>query len=209
MRLVKAALLSLGVLCALGAVAVRAEEVPRPAVARAPAAEAQGAGGGTLVAGYLLQPGDMITVSVWKEQELQGDVLVRPDGGISFPLAGDMLAAGSTVQQLAETLKARLVEYIPKPVVTVALKIIGGNRIYVLGKVNRPGEFPFAKPIDVMQAIALAGGTTSYAELNDIQILRRDSSTQRAIPFRYGDIEHGRNLGQNVLLQSGDTVVVP
>lgn len=158
---------------------------------------------------YKLQPGDLVSIAVWKEPELTTDVLIRPDGGLSFPLAGDIAAAGTTVAQLASTIDQRLRDYIPKPVVTVALKQIGGNRIYVLGKVNRPGEFPFARPIDVMQALALAGGATTYAELNDIHILRRESDNQVAIPFRYGDVERGRGLTQNVLLQSGDTVVVP
>jgi polysaccharide export outer membrane protein len=158
---------------------------------------------------YLLQPGDVIMISVWKEPELQAEILIRPDGGVSFPLAGDLAAAGKTIQQLAATIDERLRAYISKPVVTVALKQIGGNRFYVLGKVNRPGEFAFAKPIDVMQALALAGGTTSYAELNDIQILRRDAEKQVSIRFRYADVERGRELGQNILLQSGDTVVVP
>jgi polysaccharide biosynthesis/export protein len=158
---------------------------------------------------YLLQPGDVITVSVWKEPELQSEVLLRPDGGMSFPLAGDIAAAGKSVQQVASLIDTRLRAYIPKPVVTVALKQMGGNRVYVIGKVNRPGEFPFVRPIDVMQALALAGGATSYADLNDIQILRRGNDKQVSIRFKYGDVERGRELGQNILLQSGDTIVVP
>ncbi len=148
-------------------------------------------------------------ISVWKEPELQAEVLVRPDGGLSFPLAGDVVAAGKSVQQLTALLDERLHPIISKPAVTVALKQIGGNRIYVMGKVNRPGEFPFARPIDVMQALALAGGMTPFAEVNDIQILRRESGTQVSIRFRYGDVERGRELGQNIVLLSGDTVVVP
>lgn len=166
-------------------------------------------GYGAEASAYLLQPGDVIMISVWKEPELQAEVLVRPDGGLSFPLAGDVVAAGKSVQQLASLIDERLRSYIPKPVVTVALKQMGGNRIYVLGKVNRPGEFPFVRPIDVMQALALAGGATSYADLNDIQILRRGNDKQVSIRFRYGDVERGRELGQNILLQSGDTIVVP
>jgi polysaccharide export outer membrane protein len=163
----------------------------------------------TGTATYRLQPGDLVTVSVWKEPELQAEILIRPDGGLSFPLAGDIPAAGITVADLALEIGTRLKEYIPKPVVTVTVKQIGGNRVYVLGKVNRPGEFAFARPIDVMQALALAGGATSYADVNDIHILRRDADRTVAIPFRYGDVERGRNLQQNVQLQSGDTVVVP
>lgn len=158
---------------------------------------------------YHIQPGDLLNVSVWKEKDLQGEVLVRPDGGLSFPLAGDVQASGKSVEQLRNELADRLKNYIPDPVVTIAVKQIGGNRIYVLGKVNRPGEFPFSRPVDVMQALSLAGGTTPYAALNDIVILRRDNERVEAIHFHYADVEHGRDLAQNILLRSGDTVVVP
>jgi polysaccharide export outer membrane protein len=159
---------------------------------------------------YRIQPGDILAITVWQEEDLQGDVLVRTDGGVSFPLAGEILAVPMTIEELRKDIARRLEKYIPNPVVTVALKQSGGNRIYVLGKVNRPGEFPFGKPIDVMQAISLAGGTTSYASLDDIKILRRKSGgNQDAINFRYSDVSQGRGLEQNILLISGDTVVVP
>lgn len=158
---------------------------------------------------YRIQPGDVLQVSVWREPDLQAEVLVRPDGGMSFALAGDLSASGHTVQEVRDTIDQRLRKYIPDPVVTVSLKAIGGNHIYVLGKVNRPGEFPFSKPLDVMQALSLAGGTTPFASLNGIQILRRVDDKQTAILFRYSDVENGHRLDQNVLLQSGDTVVVP
>jgi polysaccharide export outer membrane protein len=158
---------------------------------------------------YRIQAGDLLFISVWKEQELQSEVLVRPDGGISFPLAGDLSAAGTSIEQLRATLIERLGKYIPDPVVTVAVKQIGGNKIFVVGKVNRPGDFPLNRPIDVMQALGLAGGTTAFADLSDIQILRRRDGKQQAIKFRYNDVEKGKALEQNVLLESGDTVVVP
>lgn len=159
---------------------------------------------------YLIQPGDVLQVSVWKEPDLQGEVLVRPDGGLSFPLAGDLDTRGLSVEGLTGELKKRLARYIPDPVVTVAVKQAGGNRIYVLGKVNRPGEFPLVGPIDVMQALSLAGGTTPFADVNAITILRRDSKlSQQVLHFRYSDIERGKALEQNVLLLSGDTVIVP
>lgn len=158
---------------------------------------------------YLLQPGDILAISVWKEADLQGDVLVRPDGGLSFPLVGEVSAAGRSLDQVRAAIDDRLKKYIPDAVVSVALKQIGGNRIYVVGKVNRPGEFLFTKPIDVMQALSLAGGATSFASLDDIQILRRSGTRQVALRFRYSSVEKGRELEQNVLLQSGDTVVVP
>lgn len=158
---------------------------------------------------YRLQPGDVLTVSVWKEQDMQSEVLVRPDGGLSLPLAGEIDAAGRTIEELRVALDQRLQKFIPNAVVTVAVKMIGGNRVYVIGKVNRPGEFAFTKPIDVMQLLSLAGGTTSFAALNDIRILRRENGKQQAIAFRYGEVEVGRKLEQNILLRSGDTVVVP
>ncbi len=162
------------------------------------------------VGSYRIQPGDMLIISVWKEPDLQMEVLVRPDGGLSFPLAGDQRAAGRTVDELRQVLATRLKKFIPDPVVTVTVRQLGGNRVYVIGKVNRPGEFPFSRPLDVMQSLSLAGGATSFASVNDIRILRRgDNGQQISIPFRYEDVARGRNLEQNVLLETGDTVVVP
>lgn len=158
---------------------------------------------------YRVQPGDLLIMSVWREQDLQGEILVRPDGGISFPLVGDLRAGGRTIAELEKAVAERLLKFIPNPVVSIAVKVIGGNRIYVIGKVNRPGEYAFSRPIDVMQALALAGGTTSFAAVNDIRILRRDGGQLRTLTFRYAEVERGRELEQNVLLASGDTVVVP
>ena len=100
----------------------------------------------------------MLTVSVWKETDLTLEVLVRPDGGLSFPLVGDVMATGKTIAALREEFTERLKHYIPNPVVTVAAKAIGGNRVFVLGKVQKPGEYPFGEAVDVMQALSLAGG---------------------------------------------------
>ena len=158
---------------------------------------------------YLIQPGDILQVTVWKEADLQAELLVRPDGGISFPLAGDLIVSGLSVAQTAEVITQKIKRYIPDPVVTVATKQIGGNNIYVVGKVNRPGVFPFSSPLDVMQALALGGGATPYAALSDIRILRRVNGKQVAIRFDYTDIEKGKALDTNILLNSGDTVVVP
>lgn len=159
--------------------------------------------------GYQLRPGDILVVSVWKETDLQGEVLIRPDGGMSFALAGELQAAGHTVAELTSMLETRIRKFIPDAVVTVAVKTVAGNRVYVIGKVNRPGDFPLAGPIDVMQALSLAGGATPFADTNGIRILRRTGDHQTSIAFRYNDIAHGRRLDQNILLQNGDTVVVP
>jgi polysaccharide export outer membrane protein len=158
---------------------------------------------------YRLQPGDLLTISVWKEKDLEAEVLVRPDGGLTFPLAGELDAAGHTIAELRATLVQRLRPFIPDPVVTVAVKAINGNHVYVIGKVQRPGEFTFSRPLDVMQALSLAGGATPYAALNDIVILRRHNGQERVLRFRYGDVARGKSLEQNVVLESGDTVVVP
>jgi polysaccharide export outer membrane protein len=160
-------------------------------------------------ASYLVQPGDTLQVGVWKEQELQGEVLVRPDGGMSFPLAGEIEAAGHTVEEIRKVLQSRLTKYIPDPVVTVVVKKADGSRIFVVGKVNRPGDFPLYRPIDVMQALSLAGGATPYADVNGIRILRREGTHQEVFHFRYDDVRRGKDLSQNILLHSGDTVVVP
>ena len=159
--------------------------------------------------GYKLRAGDLLVISVWKETDLQGEVLVRPDGGISFALAGELTAAGHTVAELTSMLEVKIRKFIPDAVVTVSVKAAGGNRIFVIGKVTRPGDFPLIGPIDVVQALTLAGGSTPFANTNAIRILRREGDREISIPFRYGDIEHGRRLSQNILLRNGDTVVVP
>jgi polysaccharide biosynthesis/export protein len=174
------------------------------------AAGADGASTPTAVdPGYIVQPGDVLEISVWKEKELQGDILVRPDGGLSFPLAGDVEAGGHTVEDIRRVLASRLLKYIPDPVITVAVKAANGSRIFVVGKVNRPGDFALARPIDVMQALSLAGGTTAYADVNGIRILRREGTRQTAFHFHYDEVRRGEGLAQNILLHSGDTVVVP
>lgn len=151
----------------------------------------------------------MLVVSVWKEEELQREVLIRPDGGMTFPLVGEVQAQGMTVTQLQQHLSGALGRYIPDPEVTVSVRATGGNVIYVVGKVNRPGSFVASRPTDVVQALGLAGGLNRFAASDDIKVLRRDGSEQVAIPFRYSEIEDGENLGQNIILMPGDIVVVP
>jgi polysaccharide export outer membrane protein len=159
--------------------------------------------------GYKLQPGDVLQVVVWKETDLQSEVVIRPDGGISFALAGDLHAAGRTTDELRAELESRVRKLVPDAVVTVQVKAANGNRIYVIGKVNKPGDFALNRPIDVMQALSLAGGATPFADTNAIRVLHRDGSRQIAAHFRYSEVVKGRRLEQNIILQSGDTVVVP
>jgi polysaccharide export outer membrane protein len=160
-------------------------------------------------AGYTVKPGDLLAVSVWKEEGLQGDVLVTPDGAFAFPLVGQVDARGKTVADLQKILTDRLVKYISDPVVTVSVKEIRGNKVYVIGQVNKPGEFIVNPRVDVMQALSMAAGTTPFASVSNIIILRRDAGKQEAIRFDFTDVVKGRNLDQNIELRSGDIVVVP
>ena len=164
---------------------------------------------GKAVDHYQIQPGDVLAVSVWKEEDLIQEVIVRPDGQITFPLVGEAKAAGNSIENLRLLISERLKKYIPDPVVTVSVRQLAGNTIYVIGKVNRPGVFPIVRNVDVMQALSLAGGTSTYAALNDIKILRRENGKLSAMSFKYAEVEKGKRLEQNVVLRAGDVVVVP
>lgn len=158
---------------------------------------------------YVVQPGDVLQIDVWKEKDLQRELMVRPDGGLNFPLIGEMVAAGKTVDQLRNDLKEKLTKYVPDPVVTVAVKEGRGNKIYVIGKVNKPGEFVATRNMDVMQALSIAGGLNPYASENNIKILRRVNGEQKSFGFKYSRVSKGKDLEQNIILQGGDVVVVP
>ena len=158
---------------------------------------------------YRISPEDVLEVSVWKEPDLQREVIVRPDGGISFPLAGDMQAAGKTPKELESAITERLKTYIPDAVVTVSVMELRGLRIYVSGKVRNPGQFTVGRYIDVLQAISLAGGLTPFADDNNIHVIRRTSDGEQVFEFDYNAVHRGRNLEQNILLESDDIVVVP
>jgi polysaccharide export outer membrane protein len=162
------------------------------------------------IAPYTINPGDVLSVTVWKEEGLERQVLVRPDGAFSFPLAGEIQATDQSVEDVRNELVKRLSDYIPDPVVTVATESIQGNRVYVIGQVNRPGEFIASARIDVVQALSIAGGFTPFAQKNDVRILRRRADgVLNDISFRYGEVEKGRNLSQNLILEPGDVIIVP
>ena len=158
---------------------------------------------------YQVKPGDVLEISVWKEPDLQRTVLVRPDGMFSFPLVGEIDARGKTVSDLNKLVGDRVSKYIADAVVTVTLTEVKGNKIFVIGQVNKPGEFIVNPSVNVMQALSMAGGVTPFAAVNDIRILRRAGTAQQALPFPYGDVVRGRSLNQNIELVSGDVVVVP
>jgi polysaccharide export outer membrane protein len=162
-----------------------------------------------VVDAYRIGAEDMLEISVWKEDALKKEVLVRPDGGISFPLAGDLIAAGRTTEEVRADLAARLEKYIPDPVVSVSILKAANYKVYVIGRVNKPGDYATGRPIDVLQALSMAGGLTPFAADNDIHVLRKHDGSELSIPFNYTDIRHGVHLDQNIILKSGDVVVVP
>ena len=158
---------------------------------------------------YTINPGDLLEISVWKEPDLQRQVLVRPDGAFSFPLSGDIVAEGRTVEDIRQEITTQLGTFIPNLVVTVTVAEIHGNKIFVIGRVKTPGEFIVNPRVDVIQALSIAGGMTPFAQVNNIKILRRRNGQQRIQSFRYSDIIKGENLEQNILLEVGDVVLVP
>jgi polysaccharide export outer membrane protein len=160
-------------------------------------------------AGYTVKPGDTLEISVWKEPDLQRTVLVRPDGQFSFPLVGEVDARNKTVAELNKTVSDRLTKYISDAVVTISVQEIKGNKIFVLGQVNKPGEFIVNPSVNIMQALSMAGGMTPFAATNDIIVLRGQGAQQKGMAFRYNDVVRGRSLDTNIELLSGDIVVVP
>ncbi|MCG3774734.1 MAG: hypothetical protein JW395_1559 [Nitrospira sp.] len=158
---------------------------------------------------YLLGPEDIVKISVWKDEHLTQEVVVRPDGMISFPLVGDIPAAGRTIEDVRLELVKRLNKFVPNPHVSVLATKILSYKIYVIGRVNKPGEFLVGHYTDVLQALSLAGGLTPFAAENDIHVMRRARGEQQVFQFRYGDIRKGKELGQNIILERGDVVMVP
>lgn len=158
---------------------------------------------------YRIGPEDVLHISVWKEEDLDREVLVRPDGGISFPLAGDLQVSGRTPLEVQDEIRARLARYVPDAEVTVSVEKVSGYTVFVLGEVNQPGQFTLGRYVDVLQALTLAGGTTPYASEKNITIRRRQDGGEVVFGFNYNDVKKGRDRNENIILQSGDVVVVP
>ncbi|THK43074.1 polysaccharide export protein [Methylophaga sp. SB9B] len=158
---------------------------------------------------YTLNPGDRLFISVWNEEALQKEVIILPDSTISFPLAGQFNTQGRTVIELEDELKAKLSDYISDPVVNITVNAVAGNTVHIIGKVLRPGSFSMSQPLDAMQALSLAGGLNTFAEENNIIILRRNGDKQEIIPVHYARIKKGQSLDSNVMLKSGDVIIIP
>jgi polysaccharide biosynthesis/export protein len=175
----------------------------------APAAAAANAKPAEPDSGYVIGPEDGLEIAVWKDESLKATTLVRPDGGISFPLVGEVMAAGKTAAQLRTELTKRLEKFVPEPFVNVSVVRVASYRFYVLGRVNKPGDFVVGRTVDVLQALSLAGGMTPFAEEDGIRIIRKVDGKNQSIPFEYSRVRRSGDLSQNITLRSGDVLLVP
>jgi polysaccharide export outer membrane protein len=158
---------------------------------------------------YLLGPEDIVEISVWRDETLTRQVMVRPDGRISFPLIGDIVAQGRSVDELRKAIEEKIKEYVPDAPVTVMLLQLGSPKVFVVGQVAKPGVYVMGQPLTVLQVLAMAGGFREWAKKDDIIIVRKADREQKTIEFNYKKVAGGRALEQNVLLKPGDTIVVP
>lgn len=158
---------------------------------------------------YLLKPGDSLHISVWGEEKLDRNALVLPDGSISFPLSGSVLVSGKSIADVENLLAERLKKFIPAPTVSIVVQATEGNRIYVLGNVKSPGTYIMSTPLSVVQALSIAGGLDTFADENDIRIIRDTVDGQEQLEVFYSEILSGKNLSSNHSLKAGDTILVP
>lgn len=158
---------------------------------------------------YTLGPGDIIEISVWRDESLSRTLIVPPDGIISFPLIDDIDTHGKTVADIRKIATQKLTEYVRDAVVSVMLTEVNSLNAYVIGKVNKPGVFQIFMDTDVMQILSMAGGLNPFASERNIHILRKVNGSTQEIPFDYKEVLKGENLKQNIILQRGDVIVVP
>ncbi len=158
---------------------------------------------------YLIGPEDIVEVIVWKEPDLSRTVLVRPDGKISLPLVGDIQAEGISPAQLAQVIQNKLKAYIEVPVVSVILTEINSPKIYILGRVNKPGMYPLKTQLTLLQAIALAGGFAEWAKKDKVIILRRSEGKDKRLEINIEKIVKGKKGANDILLKRGDRIIVP
>ena len=158
---------------------------------------------------YVIGPGDVLEISVWKEEALTKLVTVLPDGKISFPLIGEAMASGWTVAALKKEIESRLSQFVPDPVLSLTVNQMNSLMIYVVGKVNNPGRFILNTNVDVLQALAMAGGLNSFAKRGQIKVFRKHDGKTKIFDFDYDDVSEGKRLEQNIQLVRGDVIVVP
>lgn len=159
---------------------------------------------------FVIGPGDILAINVWKEAEISKVVPVRSDGRISLPLIGELQSGGLTPRQLEAEITKGLKDYVAEPSVTVVVQEIHSKNINVLGMINRPGSYPLTRTMTVVDAIATAGGFRDFAKQKSIYVLRTNpDGAQARLPFNYKEAIKGLNPAQNVKLQPGDSIVVP
>ena len=158
---------------------------------------------------YKIGPNDILNIFVWKEAELTRDVTVMPDGKITYPLIGEIIAQGQTASELKKIITERLQNFVTAPEVTVIVKESRSQVIYSIGKVTKPGPYPLAPGMTAMQALSAAGGFAEWADPKNILIVRKEGGKEIQLRFNYKEFTSGENLQQNILLAPGDTIVVP
>ncbi len=159
---------------------------------------------------YVIGADDVLAINVWKEPDLSRSAPVRPDGKVTLPLIGDILASGNTPKQLQANIEKDLEKFISKPVVTVIVQEAKSHKFNIVGEVQKPGTYLLSGPMTVLDGIAQAGGFREWAKMKDIYVLRTSAKGPREkLPFNYKRVIKGANTGQNVQLQTGDTIVVP
>ena len=210
MRLMKRLIITVFLL-AITPFPLRAAEKKAPA----PAQGAEAALPATAEPDYRIGPGDQLSIEVWKDKDLARLVTVLPDGRVAYPMVGEVVAAGKTVAQLQKEIEGKLSLYVKDAVITVEVRQVNSLIIYVLGHVRgggaggMSGRFFLTSNVDVLQALATAGGPDTFAKMSRIKIFRREGSKTVIIPFDYDDVIAGKNLESNILLRRGDVVVVP
>jgi polysaccharide export outer membrane protein len=208
-RLVKPVklLISANLALLLLAATPQASQAPAPRTGSpAPAAQTQST---VRPADYLIGPEDVLGIVFWREPDLSGDVTVRPDGRITIPVIGELQAAGKRPEELQAEIVTAASKYLSGVNVVVVVRTINSRRVFVTGRVTTPGTYPLMGSLTVMQAIAVAGGLTEYADPKSITILRVDNGQSRTLTFNYQDVSKGKSLEQNIQLRPGDTIVVP
>jgi polysaccharide biosynthesis/export protein len=158
---------------------------------------------------YVIGTEDVLGVVFWRELEMSGDVVVRPDGMVTLPLIGELKAAGLQPEALRLAIQTAATKFLADANVTVVVRQINSRKVFITGQVTRPGEFPLTSPRTVLQLIALAGGLTEYAESDKVTVMRTEGSATQTFRFNYKEVTKGKKIEQNILLKPGDTVVVP
>ncbi|MDD4732403.1 MAG: polysaccharide biosynthesis/export family protein [Desulfovibrio sp.] len=159
--------------------------------------------------GYHVGAEDVLEVFVWGDESLTRQVMVRPDGYVSLPLIGEVLCLGRTVEDIREEVDRRYSKFITDTPVSIMIVEINSPKVYVIGKVNRPGVYLMPHPMTVTQALALAGGFNPFADDANILLVRGIGPEQKVYEYDYTDISLGSDMHQNVLLRPNDTIVVP